>query len=36
MFEVVDTTPPPQSLGIHEFPPNTHNGEQIVVRSPSY
>lgn len=30
-FEVRIVTPPPTSLGIHRFPPDTHNGDQIEV-----
>ena len=30
-FEVRIVTPPPTSLGIHQFPPDTHNGDQIEV-----
>lgn len=35
-FEVRVLTPPPKSLGIHRFPPNTHNGDQIEVDGKDY
>ncbi len=31
-FEVKKISPPAESLGIHELPSNTHNGDQISVR----
>ncbi|GMH41907.1 hypothetical protein BSKO_09817 [Bryopsis sp. KO-2023] len=35
-YEVRVITPPPRSLGIHKFPPNTHNGDQIEVDGTDY
>lgn len=35
-FEVRVITPPPKSLGIHRFPVNTHNGDQIAVNGKDY
>jgi len=29
IFEVVDASPPPRSLGEHPLPPDTHNGDRI-------
>lgn len=29
IFEVVDASPPPRSLGEHALPPDTHNGDRI-------
>ena len=31
LFEVQKINPPPQSLGIHSLPVDTHNGDQITV-----
>ena len=31
VFEVEKINPPPQSLGIHHLPVDTHNGDQITV-----
>ncbi len=31
LFEVQKINPPPQSLGIHNLPVDTHNGDQITV-----
>ncbi|PSC75507.1 hypothetical protein C2E20_1129 [Micractinium conductrix] len=36
LFEVQDLSPPPQSLGIHALPPNTHNGDQIELDGAAY
>ena len=36
VFEVQDVSPPPQSLGMHTLPPNTHNGDEIEVEGDSY
>lgn len=30
-FEVLDTSPPPQALGIVRLPKNTHNGDMIEI-----
>ncbi|KAK9813251.1 hypothetical protein WJX72_011483 [[Myrmecia] bisecta] len=35
-FEVRVITPPPESLGIHSLPANTHNGDQIEVNGQDY
>jgi hypothetical protein len=29
LFEIVDASPPPRSLGEHPLPPDTHNGDRI-------
>ena len=31
LFEVQKINPPPKSLGIHNLPVDTHNGDQITV-----
>ncbi|KAI8104820.1 hypothetical protein M9434_003372 [Picochlorum sp. BPE23] len=36
LFEVKDISPPPESLGLHSFPPNTTNGDVITVNGQSY
>lgn len=36
LFEVQLVSPPPTSLGIHELPPTTHNGDQIEVDGKDY
>ena len=33
LFEVQKINPPPQSLGIHNLPVDTHNGDQITVEN---
>lgn len=33
LFEVQKINPPPQSLGIHSLPVDTHNGDQITVEN---
>ncbi|KAK9842082.1 hypothetical protein WJX81_007684 [Elliptochloris bilobata] len=35
-FEVRKISPPAESLGIHELPKNTHNGDQINVQGEDY
>ncbi len=30
-YVVEDVSPPPQNLGLHDLPPNTHNGDTITI-----
>eukprot|EP00892_Ulva_mutabilis_P000697 jgi/Ulvmu1/10628/UM066_0007.1 len=36
LFEVVEVSPPPHSLGIHSLPPKTHNGDQLSIEGKEY
>ncbi|CAL5223745.1 g6306 [Coccomyxa viridis] len=36
LFEVQKINPPPQSLGIHNLPVDTHNGDQITVEDEDF
>ena len=31
VFDVLQITPPPRSLGAHALPPDTHNGDRIEL-----
>ena len=35
-FQVMDISPPPESLGVHCLPPNTTNGDQIEIDGQSF
>jgi len=35
-FQVLDISPPPESLGVHCLPPNTTNGDHIEIDGQSY
>ena len=36
LFEVLVETPPPRSLGLHDLPPDTHNGDRIEIDERAY